>query len=236
MTSSTPGPPGTLTPTYSCRPSGASAMPIPPPRYSPVVAGPLRVRYGMRPRPVRVAVSTTATPSAVATQARPSAPSASPYGAVPASTEPTGPRAGSTKVTVEPPKSVTRSVPCAVGTAASAADDSTRGAAAAPAPSGPLVRRPPLPLAAHPASTATPARTSAGRCLPARGTRGALTAGTPRSRRTRAAPRARAPSPRRRPPVPGPPRPRGAAVRSPGGPGPRRRGSRPPAGRSSRAG
>lgn len=78
MTSSTPLPSGTLTPTYTCRPSGAIAIPIPPPRYSPVVTGPVRVSYGMRASLVRFPVSTTATPSAVATQARPSAPTATP--------------------------------------------------------------------------------------------------------------------------------------------------------------
>lgn len=78
MTSSTPLPSGTLTPTYTRRPSGDSAIPIPPPRYSPVVTGPVRVSYGIRVSRVRLSVSTTATPSAVATHARPSAPTATP--------------------------------------------------------------------------------------------------------------------------------------------------------------
>lgn len=122
ITSRVPFPPGTLTPTYARRPSGDSAIPMPPPRYSPVVTGPVAVRYGTRARRVRAAVSTTATPSAVATQARPSAPTASPYGAVPTRTEATGPRAGSTKVTVSAPKSATSSVPAGAGAPGDAAD------------------------------------------------------------------------------------------------------------------
>ncbi len=68
--------PGTLTPTYARAPSGERAMPMPPPRYSPSVTGPVAVRYGTRATRTRVRVSTTATPSAVATHARPSTPTA----------------------------------------------------------------------------------------------------------------------------------------------------------------
>src|SRR5690349_19395868 len=91
---------------------------MPPPRYSPVVTGPVSVAYGIRAMRFSVLVSTAATPSAVATLAGPPPPSARPEGAAPTVTEPRSAaaprREGSTKVTVSAPKSATSRVPLVV--------------------------------------------------------------------------------------------------------------------------
>ena len=102
--------PGRYTPTYTRRPSGEMAMPMPPGRYSPTSMDGMRDRYGTSARRRRARTSTIATPSAVATYARPSAPSARPCGAAPASTRAVTPRALSTKETSRPAALVTNSV------------------------------------------------------------------------------------------------------------------------------